>query len=55
MIIEKNGVKYYVSETTSAWMLKMVVDCVYVTYNVSKSDCSTFEKLKQFVAESDAI
>lgn len=55
MIIEKNGAIYYVSETAFAWSLKMAVDCVGVTYNVSKADCSTFEELKQFVSESDAI
>lgn len=55
MIIEKNGVKYYVSETASSWSLKMSVACVDVTYNVSKADCDTFEELKQFVAENDAI
>lgn len=55
MIIEKNGLIYNVKETASAWMLEMTIDDVNVTYKVSKTDFPTFETLKKFVAESDAI
>ena len=55
MIIEKNGVIYCVKETAFAWVLEMSMGGVDVTYTVSKVDCQTFEALKEFVAESDAI
>ena len=55
MIIEKNGIIYRVKETASAWVLEMATDGVDVTYTVSKVDCPTFEALKEFVTENDAI
>lgn len=55
MSIEKNGAIYLVKETASAWVLEMSIGGVDVTYTVSKVDCPTFEALKEFVAESDAI
>ena len=55
MIIEKNGLIYTVQETATEWVLKMTVDSIDVTYKVSKADCSTFEALKNFVADNNAI
>lgn len=55
MIIEKNGVNYRVKETASSWMLEMSIDGVDATYTISKADCPSFEALKEFVTESDAI
>ena len=55
MIIEKNGTIYRVKETASAWVLKMTVDGLDVTYNVSKADCPSFEALTEFVTKSNAI
>lgn len=55
MIIEKNELIYNVNETASAWMLEITMDDVNVTYKVSKADCPTFEALKDFITESDAI
>lgn len=55
MIIEKNGLTYNVKETASTWVLEMTIDAVNVTYKVLKTDCPTFEALKEFVTENDAI
>ena len=55
MIIEKNGVIYHVKETDSAWLLEMTIDGVDVKYKALKTDFPTFEALKEFVAENDAI
>lgn len=55
MTIEKNGVVYRVKETASAWVLEMSIDGVDATYTVSKADCPSYEALKEFVTESDAI
>lgn len=55
MIIEKNDVSYCVNETTSAWVLKMTIGGVDVTYTISKTDCPSFEALTKFVVENDAI
>lgn len=55
MIIEKNGVIYSVKDTASAWVLKMIIDGVDVTYNAPKTDFPTFEALKEFVANNDVI
>lgn len=55
MIIEKNGVIYRVKDTASAWVLEMAIDGVDVAYTITKADCPTFEALKEFVNESDAI
>ena len=55
MNIEKNGVIYSVKETASAWVLKMTIEGVDVTYTAAKTDFPTFEALKEFVIENDAI
>lgn len=55
MIIEKNGVLYRVKETASNWVLEIALDGVDITYNAPKKDFPTFEALKEFVIENDAI
>lgn len=55
MTIEKNGTVYTVNETPTGWTLATSIGNVVVSFNITKADCPTFETLKEFVAESDAI
>ena len=55
MIIEKNGTVYTVNETAAGWALVASLGNVDVSFNIAKADCPTFDALKEFVAESDAI
>lgn len=55
MTIEKNGTIFIVNETATGWMLTTSIDAVGISYNIAKADCPTFEALKEFVTESDAI
>lgn len=55
MIIEKNGTVFTVKETPTGWVLATSTDAVDISYNIAKVDCPTFEALKKFVTESDAI
>lgn len=52
MNIEKNDCIYTVKESATAWELSTRIGNMPVSYNVKKSDCPTFDELKQFVAES---
>lgn len=55
MNIEKNGIVYTVNETPNGWSLTTSLGNVGVSFNITKADCPTFDMLKDFVAESDAI
>ena len=55
MTIEKNGTVYAVNENSTGWTLTTSLDDVGVSFNITKADCPTFDALKEFVAESDAI
>lgn len=55
MNIEKNGKIYTVKENKASWTLSTNVGIIPVSYNVKKSDCPTFDALKEFVAENSAF
>lgn len=55
MTIEKNGKTYIVKENAKSWTLSINVGSIPVSYNVKKTDCPTFDALKEFVAESGAF
>ena len=55
MTIEKNGTAYTVNETPTGWTLITSLGNVGVSFNITKADCPTFDELKDFVAENDAI
>lgn len=55
MQIEKNGNVYIVKESSSMWSLSTRIGDIPVSYNVKKTDCPTFDELKQFVAENNAF
>ena len=55
MNIEKNGNTYSVKESATMWELSAQLGNVTVSYNVKKSDCPTFDELKQFVAENNVF
>lgn len=51
MAIEKNEKTYSVRENMKSWTVSIKLNSLSVTYNVSKSDCSTFDELKAYVAQ----
>ena len=53
MQIKKNGKIYEVRENSTSWTLFSQIGCVLVKYIVNKSDCSTFEILKEFINENE--
>lgn len=55
MKIEKNGKIYDVTELARSWKLSITIGSVPIIYKVSKNDCSTFDELKEFVAENPAF
>ena len=55
MTIEKNGMVYTVNETATGWSLTTSLGNVGVSFNITKTDCPTFDVLKEFVAASDTI
>lgn len=55
MTIEKRERIYNVKENKLSWSVSASIGSVTITYNVPKTDCKTFDELKEFIAESDAI
>lgn len=53
MIVEKNGKIYTVRENPKSWTVKIDIENVSVSYNVSKDDCKTFDELQGFISGSD--
>lgn len=53
MTIKKNGKVYTVRENKNSWTVSTKFGRVSLVYNVPKTDCSTFDDLKAYVAESD--
>jgi hypothetical protein len=55
MIIEKNGKTYTVRENLKSWSILINYGSIPVTFNVKKTDCASFEELKQFIIENSAF
>lgn len=53
MTIEKNEKTYSVRENMKSWTVSIKLNSLSVTYNVSKSDCLTFDELKAYVAQNN--
>lgn len=51
MTIEKNEKTYSIRENMKSWTVSIKLNSLSVTYNVSKSDCPTFDELKAYVAK----
>jgi hypothetical protein len=53
MTIEKNGKIYTVKEFKKSWTLSIKIGSVPVNFKLDKTDCPTFESLKEAVNEND--
>lgn len=53
MIIKIQDKIYAVRENKASWTVSITIGRVGVTYNVSKNDCPTFDKLKAYMETSN--
>lgn len=53
MTIERNEKTYSVRENMKSWTVSIKLNSLSVTYNMSKSDCPTFDELKAYVAQNN--
>ncbi len=55
MEIIKNGKAYEVKESSAKWIVKATSGIMNVSYEVSKTDCETFDDLKRYIEETDIL
>ena len=53
MVIQKGESVYTVTESTENWTVRNENGKVFVSYDVSKALCPTFEELKQYIQSSE--
>lgn len=53
MNIRKNETDFIVHEYDNKWTLSSQKGKVKIEYTVSKKDCDTFEKLQEYVLQTD--
>lgn len=52
MKLEKNGKTYEVIENSKKWVINAMAGKVVLKYEISKTDCETYEELKQYMEDS---
>mgnify|MGYP007043623883 CR=1 FL=1 len=55
MVIVKNDKNYIISELQNKWKVSTIINGMSVDYEVSKSDCATFDDLKAYVLSCDVF
>lgn len=54
-MIEKNGKQYTINEYDKKWVIKRVEGQLTIKYELSKTDYSTYDEVKNFIETSDTF
>lgn len=55
MLIEKNGVKYTITENINKWTVSSGSGSVSVAYEVPKDICKTEKEIKEYILSNDEL